>query len=154
MISNDTILNTSAIIMLFFLLAWGACFFIFIYKRVGGPKVGKDSLLYFNFMFFKRDVLANFSLVLFVLGYMSAAIVEYRREFDCFMLMANLSGACSFLLFAIYGRFFHHDVIEYENPFFFIKIFLSKFDVTFGSMLLWLSRFAYITWLIIFIRNG
>lgn len=154
MISNDMILNTSAIIMLFFLLAWGACFFIFVYKRIGGPKVGKDSLLYFNFMFFKRDVLANFSLVFIVLGYMSAAIVEYRREFDCFMLMANLSGACSFLLFAIYGRFFHHGVIEYDNPLFFIKIFLSKFDVTFGSTLLWLSRFAYITWLTIFIRNG
>ncbi|CNF47417.1 Uncharacterised protein [Yersinia rohdei] len=154
MISNDMVLNTSAFIMLFFLLAWGTCFFVFVYKRLGGPKVGKDSLLYFNFMFFKRDVLANFSLAFLVLGYMSAASVEYRREFDGLMLLANLSGACSFLLFAIYGRFFYHDAIEYEKPFFFVKVFLAKLDVTFGSMLLWLSRLAYITWLIIFIRNG
>jgi len=111
--------------MLFFLLAWGPCFFLFVYQRLGGSKVGKDSLLYFNFMFFKRDILANFSLVFLVLGYMSAAIVEYRGEFDYSMLLANLSGACSFLLFAIYGRFFYHDAIEYEKSFFFIKFFVQ-----------------------------
>jgi len=39
MISNDMVLNTSAFIMLFFLLAWGACFLVFVYKRLGVQKV-------------------------------------------------------------------------------------------------------------------
>jgi hypothetical protein len=154
MISNDMVLNTSAFIMLFFLLAWGGCFFIFVYKRLGGPKVGKDSLLYFNFMFFKCDGLSNFSLAFLLLGYISAAIVEYRREFDDLMLLANFFGTCSFLLFAIYGRFFYHGKVGYEKTFFFVKVFLVKFDLTFGSVPLWLSRLAYITWIIIAIRNG
>lgn len=118
MISNDMVLNTSAFIMLFFLLAWGACFFVFVYKRFGGPKVGKDSLLYFNFMFFKRDVLANISLAFLVLGYTSAAFLEYRREFDYLMLLANLAGGMSFLLFAIHGKYFYQGVIEHEKSFF------------------------------------
>ena len=154
MISNDMVLNTSAFFMLFFLLAWGTCFFIFVYKRLGGSKVGKDSLLYFNFMFFKRDVLANISLAFLVLGYTSAAFLEYQREFDDLMLLANLVGGMSFLLFAIYGKYFYQGVIEYEKSFFFIKVALAKFDLTFGSVFLWLSRFSYITWLIVFIYKG
>ncbi len=52
MISNDTVLNTSSLMMFLFLFAWGICFVIFIYKVLGGPKVGRDSFLYFNFIFF------------------------------------------------------------------------------------------------------
>lgn len=154
MISNDIVLNTSAFIMLFFLLAWGTCFFVFVYKSLGGPKVGKDSLLYFNFMFFKREVLANISLAFLVLGYISAALLEYQREFDDFMLFANLAGGISFLLYAIYGRYFFNAEIEYEKSLFFIKIFLTRLDFTFGSVFLWLSRLTYITWLVVFVCKG
>ncbi|EOT8893584.1 hypothetical protein ACKXKQ_004309 [Escherichia coli] len=92
MISNDVILNVSSLMMLFFLFAWGGCFFIFVYRVLGGPRVGRDSLLYFNFIFFKNSVLANVALYFLVLGYMSAAFVEYRREDDFLMLLANLMG--------------------------------------------------------------
>ena len=37
---------------------------------------------------------------------------------------------------------------------FFIKVFLAKLDLTLGSVFLWLSRFAYITWLIVFIYKS
>jgi len=118
MISSDMTLNLSGFMMLLFLLAWGACFFIFVYKKLGEPKVGKDSLLYFNFMFFKRDVLENISLTFLVLSYISAALVEYRREFDEYMLLANLAGAISFVLYAAYGLYFFNDKVECEKSFF------------------------------------
>ncbi|WP_032984449.1 hypothetical protein, partial [Cronobacter condimenti] len=137
MISNDTVLNTSSLMMFLFLFAWGICFVIFIYKVLGGPKVGRDSFLYFNFIFFKRDTLANISLCFFVLSYLSQALAEYRRGFDDLTLLANLMGGGSFLLFGIYGKYFYCDTIEDENPFFFINIFLRKVDFRFGSLFLW-----------------
>ncbi|MFK8259187.1 hypothetical protein ACFL9S_15555 [Erwinia sp. AnSW2-5] len=139
--------------LLFFLLLWGVCFFIFVYRNLGGTKVGKDSLLYFNYMFFKRDVLSSCALIFLVLGYVAAAIAEYRRGFDNLSLMSNLSGGMSFFLFALYGKYFYQGVVDDEKPFFFIKVFLTKLDLSFGEIFLWLSRLAYVTWLIIFISN-
>ncbi|WP_244577014.1 hypothetical protein [Escherichia coli] len=101
MISSDIILNASSLMMLFFLFAWGGCFFIFVYRVLGGPRVGRDSLLYFNFIFFKNSVLANVALYFLVLGYMSAALVEYRREDDFLMLLATLMGGALFF-FLVY----------------------------------------------------
>lgn len=151
MIPNDIVLSTLSLMMLFFLFAWGGCFFIFVYKILGGPKVGRDSFLYFNYIFFKRDVLANISFCFVVLGYISAAFVEYRREFDDLMLLANLMGGASFLLFGIYGRWFYFDVPENEKPFFFINVFLTRVDFRFGSLFLWLSRISYATWVFLLI---
>ncbi|MBN3135783.1 hypothetical protein [Pectobacterium punjabense] len=151
MISNDIILNSSSFMMLFFLLLWGVCFFIFVYRNLGGPKVGKDSLLYFNFMFFKRSILSNCALIFLVLGYISAAIAEYRREFNNLLLMSNLAGGGSFFLFALYGKYFYQGLIDDEKPFFFIKVFLTRLELSFGAIFLWLSRLSYITWLIVLI---
>ncbi len=100
MISSDIILNASSLMMLFFLFAWGGGV-IFVYRVLGGPRVGRDSLLYFNFIFFKNSVLANVALYFLVLGYMSAAFVEYRREDDFLMLLANLMGGALFF-FLVY----------------------------------------------------
>lgn len=153
MISNDIILNASSFMLLLLLLLWGVCFFIFVYRNLGGIKVGKDSLLYFNYMFFKRDILSNSALIFLVLGYVAAAIAEYRREFDNLSLISNLFGGMSFFLFALYGKYFYQGLIDDKKPFFFIKVFLTKLDLSFGAIFLWLSRLAYITWLIIFISH-
>ncbi|MDI6633875.1 hypothetical protein [Pantoea dispersa] len=153
MISNDNVLNASSFMLLFLLLLLGVCFFIFVYKNLGGAKVGKDSFLYFNYMFFKRDALSNSALIFLVLGYVAAAIAEYRRGFDDLSLISNLSGGMSFLLFALYGKYFYQGLIEDKKPFFFIRVFLTKSDLSFGAIFLWLSRLAYITWLTIFISH-
>lgn len=104
-------------------------------------------------MFFKRDVLSNCALVFLVLGYMAAAIAEYRRVADNLLLISNFSGGFSFLLFALYGKYFHQGLTDDEKPFYFLKVFLTKSDLSFGSIFLWLSRLTYITWLIVFISN-
>nr|WP_090966529.1 hypothetical protein [Pantoea varia] len=153
MISNDIILNASAFMLLFFLLLWGVCFFIFVYRELGGVKLGKDSLLYFNYMFFKRDILSICALIFLVLGYLAAAIAEYRKGLDNLLLMSNFSGGISFLFFALYGRYFYQGLVDDEKPYFFIKVFLTTLDLSFGAIFLWLSRLAYVTWLIIFISN-
>lgn len=90
---------------------------------LGGPRVGRDSLLYFNFIFFKNSVLANVAFYFLVLGYMSAAFVEYRREDDFLMLLANLMGGGAFLSFGIYGKYFYHDAIEDKKTFFLLMFF-------------------------------
>lgn len=153
MISNDIIFNASSFMLLFFLLLWGGCFFIFVYRVLGGAKVGKDAFLYFNYMFFKRGALSNCALLFLVLGYVMAALAEYRRGADGFLLISNLSGGVSFFLFALYGKYFHKGLTDDEKPFYFIKVFLTKLDLSFGSIFLWLSRLAYVTWLIVFISN-
>lgn len=123
MISSDVILNVSSLMMLFFLFAWGVCFFIFVYRVLGGPKVGRDSLLYFDFIFFKNNVLANISLSFLVLGYISAALVEYRRGGDSLILLANLMGGGAFLFFGVYGKYFYHDAIEDKKYSFLLMFF-------------------------------
>ncbi|WP_437216578.1 hypothetical protein [Pectobacterium sp. LFLA-215] len=152
MISNDIILNSSSIAMLISLSLWGVCFFVFVYRNLGGPRLGKDSLLFFNFMFFKRNILSNFALLFLILGYMAAAIAEYRRDFNCLLLMSNLAGGISFFFFALYGKYFYQELVDDEKSFFFLKIFLTKLDLSFGATFLWLSRLAYITWLIVLIK--
>lgn len=147
MISNDIVINTLSLMMLFFLFAWGGCFFIYIYKVLGGPKVGTDSFLYFNFIFFKRKTLANISFCFFVLSHIFQALAEYRRGGDDLMLLANLMGGASYLLFGIYGKYFYCDIVEDEKPFFFISVFLTKVDFQFSSVFLWSSRISYIVWL-------
>ncbi|EOV8987381.1 hypothetical protein ACN6UZ_001186 [Cronobacter dublinensis] len=151
MISTDIVIKESSLMMLFFLFVWGVCFVIFIYKVLGGPKAGRDSFLYFNFIFFKRDTLANISLCFFVLSYLSEAFAEYRRGVDNLMLLGNLMGGASFLLFGIYGKCFYCDVIEDKKPFFFINVFLTEVDFKPGSVFLWLARISYITWLFLFV---
>ncbi|RAT09874.1 hypothetical protein AU489_16995 [Lonsdalea populi] len=153
MISNDIILNLSSFMTLFFLSLWGVCFFVFVYRNLGGPKVGKDSLLYFNFMFFKHNMLSNCALIFLVLGYIAAAIAEYRSGFNSLLLMSNLAGGVSFFFFALYGKYFYKGLIDDEKSFFFIRVFLTKLDLSLGAIFLWLSRFAYITWLIVFISK-
>lgn len=153
MISSDIILNSSSFMMLFFLSLWGVCFFIFVYRNLGGPKVGKDCLLYFNFMFFKHNILSNCALIFLVLGHIAAAIAEYRREFNSLLLMSNLAGGVSFFFFALYGKCFYQELTDDEKSFLFIKVFLTKLDLSFGAIFLWLSRVAYITWLIVFISS-
>ncbi|EOT8212269.1 hypothetical protein [Escherichia albertii] len=54
---------------------------------------------------------------------MSAAFVEYRREDDFLMLLANLMGGGAFLSFGIYGKYFYHDAIEDKKPFFLLMFF-------------------------------
>ncbi|HAF2130466.1 TPA: hypothetical protein G9F27_004760 [Salmonella enterica] len=152
MISNDIILNASSFMLLLLLLLWGVCFFIFVYRNLGGAKIGKDSLLYFNYMFFKRDILSNSALIFLVFGYVAAAIAEYRRGFDNLSLISNLFGGMSFFLFALYRKYFYQGVIDDKNNFF-IKVFLTKLDLSFSAIFLWLSRLAYVTWLIIFISH-
>ena len=84
---------------------------------------------------------------------MTAAIAEFRRNSDDLLLIANLTGSVSFVLFGIYGRYFYRDYLDDKKPFFFIKVFLSNLDITFNSILLWLSRIAYLTWVIITISR-
>lgn len=139
--------------LLLLLLLWGGCFFIFVYRNLGSTKVGKDSLLYFNYMFFKRNFLSSSALIFLVLGYVAAAIAEYRRDFDNLSLVSNLSGGISFFLFAMYGKYFYQGLIDDKKQFFFIRVFLTKLDLSFGAIFLWLSRLAYIKWLIIFISH-
>jgi len=109
MISNDIILNASSFMLLLLLLLWEGCFFVFIYRNFGGTKVGKDSLLYFNYMFFKRDFLSSSALIFLVLGYVAAAIAEYRRDFDNLLLVSNLSGGISFFSLQCMGNIFIKD---------------------------------------------
>ncbi|WP_172730870.1 hypothetical protein [Pluralibacter gergoviae] len=154
MISNDVLLNTFSLLMIFFLLLWGGCFFIFTYKELEGPKLGKESFLYFNFIFFKRGILSNISLLTLFCGYLSAALVEYRREFNYLMLIVNMMGGIAFLLYGIYGKCFFHGVSEINKPLFFIRVFIAEVDFSFGSLLLWLSRLMYMTWIVMFVINS
>ncbi|WP_242868577.1 hypothetical protein [Pantoea dispersa] len=126
MISNDNVLNASSFMLLLFLLLLGVCFFIFVYKNLGGTKVGKDSFLYFNYMFFKRGVLSNSALIFLVLGYVAAATAEYRRGFDNLSLISNLSGGMSVFLFALYGKYFYQGLIEDKKTIFLYQGFPDK----------------------------
>ncbi|WP_223811761.1 MULTISPECIES: hypothetical protein [unclassified Pantoea] len=98
-------------------------FFIFVYRNLGSTKVGKDSLLYFNYMFFKRNFLSSSALIFLVLGYVAAAIAEYRRDFDNLSLVSNLSGGISFFLFAMYEKYFYQGLIDDKKPFFSLGFF-------------------------------
>ena len=98
-------------------------------------------------------MLSNIALSSLVLAYIAAAISEFRKNADDIMLVANLLGSASFILFGIYGRYFYQDCIDEKKPLFFIEIFLSKLDFAFGSAFLWLSRITYLTWVVVTVSH-
>lgn len=149
MISDDIILNTFALVKIFSMFAFGVCFFIFVRKILGGAAVGKDSFLFFNYMIFKRSVLSNSSVIIFFLALFAAVVVEFRRRGNDIALLANIAGGVSFPLFAAYGKFFYKGVVADKKPFFFIKVFLTELDFSLGSFFLWLSRCAYLVWIVV-----
>lgn len=149
MISDDIILNTFALVKIFSMFAFGVCFFIFVRKVLGGAAVGRDSFLFLNYMLFKRSVLSNSSVILFALALFAGAVVEFRRRGNDVALLANIAGGMSFPLFAAYGKFFYKGVVADKKPFFFIKTFLTELDFSPGSFFLWLSRCAYLAWVVI-----
>lgn len=153
MISNDIVFNVLSMMMLFSLIMFAGCFFIFVYKVLGGPKVGRDSFLFFNFIFFRHSILSGLALIFLVLAYMAEAFAHFREDAGIIPLLANASGSLSILLFGIYGKYLYRGVIDDENPFFFIKVFLTKIGFSFADVLLWLSRFTYIAWIVIVFYN-
>lgn len=62
----------------------------------------------------------------FVLSYLSEAFAEYRRGVDDLMLLANLMGGASFLLFGIYGKYFYCETIEDKHPLFLLISFFAR----------------------------
>lgn len=153
MISNDILFNVLSVMMLFFLIMFAGCFFIFVYKVLGGPRVGRDSFLFFNFIFFRRNILSGLALIFLVLAYAAEAFAQLREGASITSLLANVSGSLSILLFGVYGKYLYRGVIDDKNPFFFIKVFLTKIGFSFADVLLWLSRFTYIAWIVIIIYN-
>lgn len=74
-------------------------------------------------MCFKHNILSNCALIFLVLGYITAAIAECRREFNSFLLMSNLAGGVSFFFFALYGKCFYQGLINDEKTFFLLGFF-------------------------------
>jgi hypothetical protein len=116
------------------------------------PKVGRDSFLFFNFIFFRRNILSGLALIFLVLAYMAEAFAQFREGAGIILLLANASGSLSILLFGIYGKYLYRGVID-DKTLFFIKVFLTKIGFSFADVLLLLSRFTYIAWIVITIYN-
>lgn len=152
MISNDSIFNLAALGMLMLMFLWAICFFVFVYKKLGGPKVGRDALYFLNYMFFKKEFLSNLSLLLLLLAYILGAVIIYRQNFIFLLLLGNLSGATSLLLFSVYGRYFYNEIFDEKDKFIFLRVFLTEFDFSLNSIFLWLSRLMYAVWIILFIH--
>ncbi|MDN0117975.1 hypothetical protein QVN83_03185 [Yersinia frederiksenii] len=147
MISNDFIFYFSLLLAIFFMVTLTIFFVFFIYKELGGVKVGRDSFLFFDYMLFGSGWKANIPVLSMLLAFISLAFLEYIRGNDSDFYV-NAIGFIAIFLFFVHCRFFSTINYSRDNKIKFIGELFYNFKFSPRFSILWLSRVCYIAWVI------
>ncbi|EDB5720651.1 hypothetical protein A9563_08940 [Salmonella enterica subsp. enterica serovar Rubislaw] len=132
-----------------------AFFVLFIYKELGGIKVGRDSFLFFDYMFFGSGWKANIpSMSMLIVALMGLA-QDYIKNYNFENLLINSLGVLAAVLFFIHGRFLSG--VSYSNgkKIIFFRELLWRGGLKPHFVVLWLSRLLYIAFFVLhFYKKG
>jgi len=81
-------------------------FVFFIYKELGGVKVGRDSFLFFDYMFFSSGWRANLPAFVILLTLLLGNLIDYKRVGDVNNVYINSIGILAMIFLFIHCRFF------------------------------------------------
>ena len=151
MILNDFYYAIIAV-TLCFMLVFIACFVRFIYKELGGVKVGKDSFLFFDYMLFDADWKSNLPALAMALTLLSGYLFDYIRNYNAATLYINIIGFLGMLFLFVHCRFFSGIVYDKHHIQFF-KEFLLNYKAYPRYIFLWLSRVLYVLFFICIYRS-
>ncbi|OCA53309.1 hypothetical protein [Photorhabdus namnaonensis] len=137
-------------LMVLSLLGFLACFIYFGLSKKILLRSVKSPLLFFDFCFFNKNKLANFSMIILFVIYMSGIWFEFIRNGNLISFVGYSIGVFAILVFLIHCRFFSKRKFAHGNNIEFIKEFAFEMEISLQNTLLWLSRLFYIVWLYLF----
>ncbi|NHB93905.1 hypothetical protein [Photorhabdus cinerea] len=138
------------ILMVLSLLGFLACFIYFGLSKKILLRSVKSPLLFFDFCFFNKNKLANFSMIILFVIYMSGIWFEFIKNGNLISFSGYFIGTLAILIFLIHCRFFSKRKFAHRNNIEFIKEFVFEMEISLKNTLLWLSRLFYIVWLYLF----
>ncbi|MCT8345296.1 hypothetical protein LG003_21235 [Photorhabdus kleinii] len=138
------------ILMVLSLLGFLACFIYFGLSKKVSLRSVKSPLLFFDFCFFNKNKLANFSITMLFIVYIFGIWFEFIKNGNSISFIGYFIGAFAILIFLIHCRFFSKRKFASKNNIEFIKEFFFEMEISIQNTLLWLSRIFYIIWLYLF----
>lgn len=132
-------------LLVVFMCVFFASFVLFIYKELGGVKVGRDSFLFFDYMLFcsgwKAEVPALSMLLVMILG----NILDYSKDKNVEILYMNCIGILAVIFLFIHCRCLSGIRYYNDKKIKFLRELLWGFKMRPRFAVLWLSRLSYIT---------
>lgn len=150
-LNNIYFINLATILLC--MLVFIAFFVRFTYKELGGVKVGKDSLLFFDFMLFSSGWKSNIPALAMLLAIIVGNCFDYFRNHDIAVIYVNTIGVIAMFFFFIHCRVFSQ-VIYDGKKIQFIKELFFNYTISPSYIFLWLSRVFYILLIIYIYKSG
>ncbi|KER01396.1 hypothetical protein LGZ99_19160 [Photorhabdus temperata] len=144
------IVYTPFILMVLSLLGFLACFIYFGLSKKISLRSVKSPLLFFDFCFFNKNKLANLSIMMLFIIYISGIWFEFIKNGNLISFYGYFIGTLAIFIFLIHCRFFSKRKFAHGNNMEFIKEFIFEMKISLQNTLLWLSRLFYIVWLYLF----
>ncbi|KFB96933.1 hypothetical protein GTGU_04662 [Trabulsiella guamensis ATCC 49490] len=149
MISNNFYYYALLFTSVFFMLLFFVFFVLFIYKELGGVKIGRDSFLFFDYMLFGTGWKANIpALSVFFITFLSV-VQDYILNSDFKAIRANVIGILAAFLLFIHCRYLSGVHYNNDGKIKFLKEFFFGGGVKLHFVVLWLSRLLYIAFFIL-----
>ncbi|EBC1279604.1 hypothetical protein G6T08_004823 [Salmonella enterica] len=113
MTSNDFYFYILLFASIFFMFVFFAFFVHFIYKELGGVKVGRDSFLFFDYMLFGSGWRSDIPSISIFLILLTGLAQDYVKNYSFENLYINSLGFFAVFLFFVHGRFLSG--VSYSN---------------------------------------
>ncbi|MCT8341299.1 MULTISPECIES: hypothetical protein [Photorhabdus] len=120
------------ILMVLSLLGFLACFIYFGLSRKVSLRSVKSPLLFFDFCFFNKNKLANFSMMILFIVYISGIWFEFIKNGSLISFTGYFIGVFAILVFFIHCRFFSKIKFAHRNNIEFIKEFVFEIEISGG----------------------
>ncbi|MCT8354753.1 hypothetical protein [Photorhabdus kayaii] len=128
------------ILMVLSLLGFLACFIYFGLSKKVSLRSIKSPLLFFDFCFFNKNKLANFSMMILFVVYISGILFEFIETGNLISFDGYFVEVFAILIFLIHCRFFSKRRFAHRNNIEFIKEFAFEMEISLQNTLLWLSK--------------
>jgi len=140
-------LNNLHYISIFFILlsmiVFFACFVHFICKELGGVRIGRDTFLFFDFMFFGSGFKSNIATLAMAVIILFSRLSVYGKSHDLTALYEGFISFFAMFFLLMHCRFFSQ--ISYDKGSIkLIREFFLNLKLTKMFFFLWLSRVFYI----------
>lgn len=134
-----TLLSMLAISMLAFIVLFG----IFIYKDLGGVKFGRDSFLFFDYVFFCSNWRANASALSIFGVFVFGCGLNYIQNINSANILIDLIWLIGIILFFIHCRFLSNVEYEHKKGIAFAKELFLNIKINPRLILLWGARILF-----------
>ncbi|QGY33113.1 hypothetical protein CUN67_29810 (plasmid) [Pantoea cypripedii] len=140
------------VLALICILVFIACFIRFVYKELGGVKVGKDSFLFFDFILFGSGWKSDIPALSMAAALFFGNSFDYMRNHDITTIHINAIGFFAAFSLFVHCRFFSGIIYNGQKVKFIKELFLNL-NSSPKYISLWLSRILYMIFVICVYRS-